>query len=123
MDTGSTTTERTQRRTLLIAAGAGALTAICVGGLLVASGASAAPTTPPAPPASATSDQVGIEAIWSQTDAATRRSLCTMYLANPDGAWQVLAPVLTAHGADRASTMALLDEECVGTVTVADLRG
>lgn len=123
METGSTTTDRTQRRNLLIAAGAGALAALGVGGLLVASGASAAPTTPPAGVTSTPSDQVGIDAIWSQTDAATRHSLCTMYLANPDGAWQVLAPVLTAHGADRASTAALLGEECVGAVTVADLRG
>jgi hypothetical protein len=123
MESGSTTTDRTQRRNLLIAAGAGAIAAVGVGGLLVASGASAAPTTPPAAASSAHSDQVGIQAIWAETDAATRHSICTMYLANPGGTWQVLAPVLTAHGADHASTAAHLGQECLGAVTVADLHG
>lgn len=119
MEAGTTTTHQARRRGIL-AAGAGVLAVVAAGGVLVASGAWAAPTGAPTTPVR---EQVGIEAIWSQTDPAARHSICTSYLSDPDGAWQVLAPVLTANGADRASTEALLGQECTGAVTVADVHG
>jgi hypothetical protein len=121
MEAGTTTTHRARRRGIL-AAGAGVLAVVATGGVLVASGAWAAPRAG-APASTPQADQVGIEAIWGQTDPAARHAICASHLADPDGAWQVLAPVLTAHGADRASTQALLDLECAATVTVADVRG
>ena len=118
MDAGTTTTRQMSRRGIL-ATGVALLGAAGVAGILMASGAFAA-TTSSAP--ADTTGPAGVEAIWADTDPATRHDLCTSYLADPSGTWQVLAPVLTAHGADRASSDALLREQCADTVTIADLR-
>ena len=114
-----TTTTRFTRGRIIAGAGAAVLGAAAIGGILMASGAVAA-TTSPAP--ATTPGPVGIEAIWSDTDPSTRHALCTSYLADPTATWQVLAPVLTAHGADRASSEALLARQCADTVTLADLH-
>lgn len=118
MDT-STDTPQTSRHGAVLAAGAAALGALGICGLVVAAAAAAAPVEEGT---AASGGAVGIAAIWADTDAATRHSVCTSHLSDPAGTWQVLAPVLTAHGADRASTAALLDMQCVDEVSLGDLR-
>jgi len=120
MDTARTTTNQARRRALLIG-GAGAVAAAAAATLVLTTGASAAPAAAPSPAAARSA--VGIEAIWSQTPPAARHAVCASHLADPAGAWQVLAPVLTAHGADLASTRDLLGRACADEVSIADARG
>jgi len=64
----------------------------------------------------------GMAEIWAETTPATQDYLCTAYLASPDGTWQTLAPVLTAHGVTHADAAEHLAAACSPEQTVAALH-